>query len=418
MKNVTWWTFFSVILFSYVLRELLHHAPLPYILVLDIGSGSVGVSIAEIERGEKKPLIIYTYRALLRVVKKKSHDEFIRVLKEALLEATLDFSSNGMKRLAEHDSQGSIDTIHVVYGSPWSELVARHIYVEKDEPIRVTDELIRTIVDQAEKQAATAAHEMTIFEDSGLLVIKKDIVDVKLNGYSVHEFIGQKCISIELTLLAELVPQTVRDAMQESEKNLLAHAHVSEHTSAKILAHCSRKIYANTDDTLVVEISGEATECAIVKQGVVYENFFTLFGMHTFERQLANTLGTIPEEARSHLRDYATNTSHQEVETAVQTIRTSYKEDFLKLLLSVESKYTLPQRIVVRIDPLYREMYCTLIEEIYSSLKTDYKFFAIDDQLVDQFVEYADDVEHDEPAALAALFFHTEHSSHIVKSST
>lgn len=401
-----------------MLRELLHHAPLPYILILDIGSGSVGVSIAEVDRGEKKPLIIYTYRVQLRVAKKKSQDEFIRVLKEALLEATLDFSGNGMNRLAEHDSHASIDTIHVVYGSPWSELVARHIHVEKDEPIKVTDDVLQTIITEAEKQAATAAHELTIFESSGLLVIKKEVIDVKLNGYSVHECIGQKCVSIELTLLAELVPQTVRDAMQESEKNLIAHAHVSEHTSAKILTHCARTIYANDEDTLVVEISGEATECAVVKKGVVYENFFTLFGIHTFERELASSLGTIPEEARSHLKDYATNTSHEEVETAVQTIRTVYKNDFLKLLQSVESKYVLPQRIVVYIDPFYREMYCTLVEEIYASLKTDYKFFAVDDQLVDQFVEYGDDVEHDEHAALAALFFHTEHSTHSVKATT
>jgi hypothetical protein len=393
-----------------VLKELLHHAPLPYILILDIGSGSVGVSIAEVDRGEKKPLIIYTYRALLRVAKKKSQDEFIRILKEALLEATLDFSSNGMKRLAEHDSSGHIDTIHVVYASPWSELVARHIHVEKDEPMRVTDDLIQTIVQEAEKQAASATHEMAIFETSGLSVIKKDVVDAKLNGYPVHEFTGQKCVSIEVTLLAELVPQIVRDAMSESEKNLIAHAHVIEHTSAKILAHGSQKMYADAEDILTIEITGEATECAVMKHGVVYENFFTLFGTHTFERELASSLGTIPDEARSHLKDYASNTSHEEVEGAVQTIRTTYKEELKTLLHSIESKYALPQRVLMLVDPLYREMYSTLVEEVYALMKADYKFFTVDDQLLDQFVEYGDDIEHDQYAALAALFFHTEHN--------
>lgn len=398
-----------------MLRELLHHAVPPYILVLDIGSGSVGVSIAEVDRGEKKPLIIYTYRALLRVAKKKSQDELIRVLKEALLEATLDFSSNGMKRLAEHDAHGTIDTIHVVYASPWSELVARHIHVEKDEPIKVTDELIQSIVTEAEKQAASATHEMAIFETSGLAVIKKEVVEAKLNGYPVEAFTGQKCVTIEVTLLAELVPQVVRDALLESEKNLIAHAHVNEHTSAKVLAVAAKRIFNSAEDSIAIEITGEATECAVMKHGVVYENFFTLFGTHTFERELARSLGTIPDEARSHLKDYTTNTTHEEVDSAVQEIRNRYKAELLTLLEEVQRKYVLPVRVVVLVDPLYREMYSTLIEEMYSSLKPDYAFSVIDDILLDQFVEYGPEIEHDQYAAISAFFFHTEHTRHTLK---
>jgi len=401
-----------------VLKELLHHAPLPYILILDIGSGSVGVSIAEIDREEKKPLIIYTYRALLRVTSKKSQDEFIRTLKEALLEATLDFASNGMRLLAEHDQSARIDTIHVVYASPWSELVARHIHVEKDTPVRVTEDLIQKIIEEAEKQTATASHEQIIFESSGLSVINKDVVDAKLNGYPVHEFTGQHCVNIEVTLLSELVPQVVRDAMRESEKNLIAHAHVIEHTSAKLLTLSAKRIFNKTDDVLTVEITGEATECAVMKRGVVYENFFTLFGMHTFERNLANALGTIPDEARSHLKDYATNTSHSEVDSAIQLVRTRYKTELLTLLQSIETKYALPSHVVLLVDPLYREMYSTLIEEIYSSQKSDYKFFVIDDILLDQFVEYSNDIEHDQYAALSTLFFHTTNTVHAEKATT
>jgi len=406
------------VLFGYtkgVLKDLLHHAPLPYILVLDIGSGSVGVSIAEVDREEKKPLILYTYRALLRVTTKKSQDEFIRTLKEALLEATLDFSSNGMRLLTEHDQSARIDTIHVVYASPWSELVARHIHVEKDSPVRATEDLIQTIIGAAEKQATVASHEKIIFESSGLAVIHKDVVDAKLNGYPVHEFTGQKCVNIEVTLLSELVPQVVRDAMRESEKNLIAHAHVIEHTSAKLLTLSAKRIFDNAEDVLTIEITGEATECAVMKHGVVYENFFTLFGMHTFERELARTLGTIPDEARSHLKDYAINTSHDEVNSAVQLIRTRYKAELLTLLQSIETKYALPSRVVVLVDPLYREMYSTLIEEIYSSQKPDYKFFVIDDVLLDQFVEYNADIEHDQYAALSTLFFHTTNTVYAEK---
>ena len=401
-----------------MLKELLHHAPLPYILILDIGSGSVGVTIAEINREEKKPLIIYTYRSLLRVTKKKTEAEFIRILKEALLEATLDFSGNGMRLLAEHDQHAHIDTIHVVYASPWSELVARHIHVEKDEPIRATPDLIQIIVAESEKQAGIASHEATIFESSGLAVISKDIVDAKLNGYGVSEFTGQHCVNVEVTVLSELVPQVVREAMRESEKNLLAHARVIEHTSAKLLALSSMRIFENTDDALTIEITGEATECAVMKHGVVYENFFMLFGMHTFERELASSLGTIPDEARSHLKDYATNSSHEEVNSAVQIIRTRYKAELLTLLQSVETKYALPSRVVVLVDPLYREMYSTLIEEMYSSLKPDYKFFVIDDILLDQFVEYGSDIEHDQYAALSTLFFHTTNTMDAKKATT
>jgi hypothetical protein len=305
--------------------------------------------------------------------------------------------------------------MHVSYSAPWAELVARHIQIEKETPVQVTATLIESIVTEAETQASTSTHEAAIFESTGLSVIKKDIVDVKLNGYSVKEVVGQYCTSIEITLLSELVPHIVQEALKESEKNLLAHAHVLEHTSAKICATGVQRLFPQASDSLIVEITGEATECTVVKNGVVYENFFSLSGTHTFERELAHSLGTIPEEAQAHVQDYVTSTSHPDVEVAIHAIRDTYKLEITALLQRVELKYTLPGSLVVLVDPLHRDMYVALIEEIYAALKTGYKLFSIDGNLLEQFVTYSDNASRDDHIALAALFFHTEHTRHAVK---
>lgn len=389
-----------------MLRDILHHPLLPYAIIIDIGSGSVGVAIIEIDSTQKKPLILYTHQERIRVTTRKTEEERIRTLKEALLAATLELSSNGMRALAEHDPRAHVESIHVLYAAPWSEVVSRIIKVEKEEPMKATDALIATLVEEALKQADTASNEVTIFAKTGLEVINKEIISGKLNGYSVTHFTGQSCISIEITHLSELAPKSVRDALRESEKNLLPHPQVTERTFTSANALVAQRLFPHTGDFITIEVTGEATECAVIRDGILYENFYTLFGAHSFERALAVRLGTIENEVRAHIRDYSIGASHEEVTTAVQETREIYKNECTLLLNRVKSKYVLPANIVVTIDPQYREFYRTLVEEIYSAVRSDYKIHTIDTEALASCVEYAEYTEEDQYIAIIALFFH------------
>lgn len=391
-----------------MLRDILHHAVLPYAIIIDIGSGSVGVAIIEVSAEQKKPLIIYTHRERIRVTSKKTEDEFIRALKEALLAATLELSSNGMKALHAHDHHARIETIHVLYASPWSEVVSRIIKVEKEEPLKATNALIETLVEEALKQARTDTHEDTIFTNAGLEVINTAIIDAKLNGYPVTDFLGQTCTSIELTHLSELAPKSVRDALRESEKHLLAHPIVTEHTFTATVTAVAKKIYPHTGSFIAIEVTGEATECAIVQHGVLYQNFYTLFGTHSFERALAKQLGTLEDEARAHITDYIFHTTRDDVTAAIQEVREIYKTELKRLLDIIRIHYVLPQDVVLTTEPNYKEFYMTLLEEVYSSYRNEYKFNILDYTLLAPFVQYTDEAVEDQYLALIAFFFHIQ----------
>lgn len=396
-----------------MLRNIFHHSHIPYAYLIDIGSGSVGVGIVELHGEEKKPLIIYTHRERIRITKERTKEEFIRVLKEALLAATLELSSNGLKALRAHDKRGKIDSIRVTYASPWSEVVTRIIEVEREEPFKATGAFVDSLVKEALAQARVPVHENAIFDQTGLEVANREIVDIRLNGYPVSECVGQPGVLIRLAHLSELIPSEVRAVLRESEKHLLAHPTVSEHTFPFALASAVKRIFPHTPDFISLEVTGEATECAIVTDNIVYENFYSLFGTHSFERMLAERLNTIDDEVRSHIRDYVLHTTREEVTTAIDEVRAAFAAELTRLFGDIRERYPLPENIVTLGDGELREFYETIVEGVYRNIQTEAHINKIDVALTDSFVEYLEETIHDHSLAIIALFFHKKEQRHI-----
>jgi hypothetical protein len=391
-----------------MLRELIHHTHVPYALVVDIGSGSVGVGVIEIDTTHEKPLIIYAHRERIRNPKDHSPEEYIRILKEAVLAATLELSSNGLKALRQHAPTAHVDAIKVVYAAPWAELASRKIILEKPEPVRATHDLVESLVKEALAQAHTAHHEEEIFAESGLEVVHEELIDGRLNGYPVTDFKGQECVSIEVVHLSELVPRAVRATLAEASKNLLPHPTITERSFARIAAGVVRTVFPHNDSFVTVEMTGGGTELTLVEDGTLRESFCATTGTHAFEQEVAERLGTIESEVRTHIRDYATNTAHDEVTGAIDEARTTYRDLIAKLLSEAEKQYLIPNHLITIADPDYRDTFLTIAEEAFASISTEYTTRAIDQALLDPFVEYAGSTTKDQYISMIALFFHTD----------
>ncbi len=390
-----------------MLRELIHHTHVPYALVLDIGSGSVGVAVIEIDHTHEKPLIIYAHRERIRNPKDHSPEEYLRILKEAVLAATLELSSNGLKALREHAPGARVDAIKVVYAAPWSELAARTIRLEKDEPVRATKDLVESLVKEALARADSAHHEELIFEQSGLEVVHQELIDGRLNGYPVTDFTGQECVTIDVVHLSELVPRAVRATLSEASKNLLPHPSIVERSFACVVARVARTVFPHMDSFITIEMTGGGTELTVIEDGVVRDSFCATTGTHAFEQEVAERLGTIESEVRGHIRDYATNTSHDEATDAINEARGAYKDLITKLLAEAKELYLIPNHLITIADPDYRDTFLGIAEEAFASLTTEYTTRAIDQTLLDPFVEYLPNTTKDQYLSAIALFFHT-----------
>lgn len=394
-----------------MLRELVHHPHVPYSIVVDIGSGSVGVGVIETDTSHAHPLVVYSHRERIRNPKDHSPEEYIRILREALLAATLELSSNGMKELHEHAPGAKVESIKVLYAAPWTELVSRTIKLEKPETIRATKELVDTLVKEALALADSKVHEEHIFEETGLEVIHEELIDGRLNGYPVADFHGQECVSIEVVHLAELVPRAVRVALAEAGKNLLPHPTITERSFARVVVGVARTVFPHTDSFVTIEMTGGGTEVVLVENGTIRESVSATTGAHAFEQEIASKLGTIDGEVRSHIRDYIAHTTREDVTAAINEARDAYKSLITKLLADVETRYVIPSNLITISDPEYRDLFLTIAEEAFSATAVEHTARTIDQQLLDPFVEYLNSDQKDQYISMIALFFHTVDSN-------
>jgi len=396
-----------------MLDELLHHRHMPYSMLIDIGSGSVGAAIVEEDGEEKKPLIIYAYRENIRVTRKKTPEEFVRILKEALLAATLEIASAGMRALQSHDTRGRIGRIEVMYASPWSEVITRIIAVEHKEPFKVTDAFVASLIDEALKQADSENHERAIFEATGQIVIHRAVIKSEINGYPVTHFTNQEGTELRIAYMTELVPTLVRETLLASEKNLAAHATREERTFVTAAYTASRAIYPDITSALLLEITGEAIECGIIENSVLYENFSTLFGSHSLYRLVAEKLDTLESEAKSHIREYIAQTARDDVREVVMIARETFKGYLRKVFDAAQSEYVLPEHIVLVLDAETAPFFAEMIDETYAGYRSEHVMHHLDEPAVAKLVDYTDGCVHDHYLAIGAFFFHTEHKKDI-----
>lgn len=396
---------------SLMLRELVHHPHVPYSIVVDIGSGSVGVGVIETDTTHLHPLIVYAHRERIRNPKDHSPEEYIRILKEALLAATLELSTNGMKILREHAPGAKVESIKVLYAAPWAELATRVIKLEKEEPMHATKDIVDTLVKEALAQADSAKHEEQIFEESGLEIIHEELINGRLNGYPVADFHGQECVSIEVAHLAELVPRAVRATLTEAGKNLLPHPTITERTFARVVVGVAHAVFPITDSFVTIEMTGGGTEVVLVEDGTIRESVSVTTGAHAFEQEIASKLGTIDGEVRSHIRDYIAHTTREDVTAAITEAREAYKTVIGKLIADIETRYVIPSNLITIADPEYRDLFLTIAEEAFTVTAHEHTARTIDQQLLDPFVEYLDPSSKDQYLSMIALFFHTVDSN-------
>ncbi len=391
-----------------MLDELLHHHKSPYAVLLDIGSGSVGVAIIEEDPLEEKPLIIYTHRERIRVTQKRDPDEFIRILKEALLAVTLELASSGMRALKEHDPHARVYRRLVLYASPWSEAITRIIALEHEEPFMVTEQFVEKLIQDALEKAESSTHEKQIFEETGKTVIKRSIIASYINGYLIDHFTGQTATELKIAYMTELVPEIARTALNSIEKNIASHTHEEERTFIVAAYHAAHALFPHLQNTFIIDVTGEATECGVVEHGVLSENFSTTFGSQSVVRLIAQKLGTLEDEARSHIRDYEAQMIHTDAKDTITLVRETYKEELRRLLTNIQSAYLVPEHFVLVLNPETAAFFSTMIEEVVATLRGEYGIHLLDEQAVKSLVMYTDACRHDHYIAIGAAFFHNE----------
>ncbi len=318
------------------------------IIVLDVGSGTVGGAIVSSPNKEgvpSHPTIEKTYRSAILV-----KDE---VTFPNLLEATLVSIRSCLSNLISGEKDIP-NKINLVISSPWHASQTRIVTLSKQTQFtfsqKLHDELqskeLKTFEDEYKAKFGPLGEEVVILE--------KNTMNAKLNGYTVEDPIGKSALSVEFALFISMSPKQVLEKMDRALRDVVHHADVQYHSSIFSVFTTMRDTFADTKDFLIVDIGGELTDISFVEADVILENASFPCGRNHYSRIVQDELGKSADDTNTMLslyRDGALEANLQPVlEKAIKKSESVWIKSFSQALATLSSDIFIPPNIFVLVD--------------------------------------------------------------------
>lgn len=377
-----------------------------YGALIDIGSGSVGVGIVMSDHSKTLPEIVWSDRVEMHFSGRKDETEKLRAIREALFSAVLNLSNTGLTELRGKNPKVMLSRILVTCSAPWSKTVTRSITYKQEEEFKVTETLVKELREGAEAKIQSDIVERDAVEASGLRIVERATVNIKVNGYNVHNPLGLKTKAVELAHISGLVPGDIIDAIDEVHDKVLEDSVVSIHTYLLVFYCVLRDLYPDTHAFCIVDISGEATEFGIVEDDVLTYSSFAPIGSNRLLRMMTEGQGVPHEHALSQLRGYQEKTLSEDESRVVEGYLVQYRQITAQTLQKIYDDYHVPQTIVVTSSPEIRGILSEQIMLILNEVtKNTHNVLELDDHLVRDIATESADVF----LAISGRFFHKLH---------
>ncbi len=370
------------------------------ILLVDVGSASVGVARAQLAP-RSSPVILDTTRHDIPFQESLSSSRFIIAMNRALENALKDIKTKNKEPITPAH-------IFCALSSPWFILKSRRISLLDEDGVLVTEKLIEKLLDDDTEKLKTELSGTLPSDD--IAVIERKVIKIRLNGYEIKDFYGKKTTELEIESVVSL---SSRRAI-ETIKRLLSHFSFGSqiHFTAFPLAAFSaiRDMFPKEQNFLFLDITGEATDISLIVRDAVKETMLFSRGKNFFMREISNTKKTSHEEAVSlfslYLRDELGANEKQAVENIINHCRNEWRERFEKALDVPLLSLTPVRKVFFTADADSRKLFEELITSAHARVldKNGCEVCYLDYATLATFVTFASGVTRDPFLMLEALF--------------
>lgn len=389
-----------------------------YGIIMDIGSGSVLTAIVHSKSGAKHPTVVWAHREHTALKKIDSIQQSAKAVMTACMNASLKLDSEGRKILKNYAPSAKLTTLQTNISAPWSYTVTKTVSVKQEEPIEISEHLIEELISTAQKQVEEDLQEHKTASELDLTIIARATMDLLSNGYRVTEIEGQQAQSLKLTQATVVSQSYLVDELDDIQNKLFTQA-VPNTTSFILMLYCTvRHLFPHRDEVCLIDVTDEATEIGIVRDGSLTYSTHTPQGLFTVAREIAEITKLPMHEAYGHLKSNdmsmlkASLTDEQNEE--VSEVLKSYTENVTALFHETGDTLSIPKTIIVNTDQYFEPVFMDLIQKAANkATKIEHTTISLANEI--NFVEKDNEgkeikkvMANDTALYLSAEFFHKE----------
>lgn len=369
------------------------------ILLIDIGSASVGASLARIETG-KPPHIVQTAREDIAFQEVVTSTRFLSAMGNAL--------DTVLKKIqGETNKQVSPGHAFCTLSSPWFILRSRQVSIVREKSFIVIKKVLDEAIDGDIEHLKKELNSMLPAND--VHVMERKITQMKLNGYDIQNPYGQSTSRVDIGVTISISSNKVVKRIQQSITRHVGTPLV--HLGAFPVSAFSaiRDIFPNEQQFIFLDITGEATDVSLIEQDLLVETTPFARGKNYFVRELSSAFKTPHEEAASLFNMFIAHTleekKYKQVERIMLQAEKEWVARFEKTLNIFSKRGVLPRSLFFTADVETKEFFERLIKTANPGLfLTDgFEVRHLDQFIVGQFVSFGAEVKRDPFLVVEAL---------------
>lgn len=388
-----------------------------YGIIIDVGSGSVLTAIVHSNSHTIHPTVVWAHREHAALKKVESVQQSAKSVMTAFLNASMKLDSEGRKALKEYDSSSKLSLLQITISAPWSYTVTKSVTVTQDEPIEISENLIDELIQSAQKQVEEDLQEHEATSELDLKVIARATMDFLSNGYRVKEIEGEQAKKLQLTQATVVSQNYLMSEIENVKQKLFPSATVNT-TSFILLYYCTmRNLFPNNDDLCLIDITDEATEIGIVRDGSLTYSTHTPYGYFSVAREISEVTNIPLHEALGHLKSESIDALKAKISESkseeVDIIFKSYIENVTNLFHETGDTLSIPKTLIVHADMNFEPIFIPTIQRAAKiATKIEHTAVSLAEKLSESYSTEENAkravMPNDTSLYLAAEFFHKQ----------
>ena len=228
------------------------------IVILDIGSASVGGALVSIQK-YKKPVVTYHVRENMVFQNDLNLERFLVSMLRSL-ESVLSQIKKSTKIPPS--------SFFCIFSSSWNISETKIIKIEKTKTTLISKEELEKLFKKDINVASIISKRKKVTK-GGYEVIDLKNIQIKLNGYETPRPYNKSAKTIEATIFISIGAKEVIKSIKNKIFHMFHSTKVEFSSFLLIAFNTVRDIFTDKKDFILLDITGEVTEVAIVKNNVL-----------------------------------------------------------------------------------------------------------------------------------------------------
>ncbi len=309
------------------------------VLILDIGSGSVGAGLALLSE-RQSPMLLYTTRRDIPFQEEATAPRLLSLMLRTLSEVFLDVASEGMPMAGFSSKRPRLREVFVVLGAPWIISNTAFLHFTSENSVTINETMLRALIHEHEKENAPP---------KGTSCIEQKLVRASLNGYRCATPFRKNAKRAEFGIFKSFSSEKIIRKIREIALHIIGADDVSFHSFSLMNLTGASDLFPECHHFLLLDVRGELTELSVVKNDTIVDTVSFPFGRNTLLRMLQKKTGA-PVSGISGIltlrsEEKAVGKLHSRVERELSVLQDEWLRDCRHALSSFSSELLLPTTI-------------------------------------------------------------------------